>query len=73
MEIHAGSRPDVFNKPRDLVNKIAEPLFGYGCNSWFTNIDLVDGRRNYSTLERYEEIKDSCYKRKETIQYLIWL
>lgn len=42
MEIHAGSRPDVFNKPRDLVNKIAEPLFGYGCNSWFTNIDLVD-------------------------------
>ncbi|XP_069596256.1 piggyBac transposable element-derived protein 4-like [Ranitomeya imitator] len=53
MEIYAGKQPTgpfcISNKPREVVKRLAEPLFGSGRNitadNWFSDFDLIDDLR----------------------------
>lgn len=49
LEIYAGKQPDgpynISNKPKDVVTRLTQPLFGTGrnvtCDNWFTSFELV--------------------------------
>ncbi|XP_024086112.1 piggyBac transposable element-derived protein 4-like [Cimex lectularius] len=68
MEICTGKQPEgpflVSNKPREVVKRIAEPLFETGRNittdNWFTDIDLVNDlkKRGFLMLAQLKKIKD---------------